>query len=775
MWLDCLGIRINTTSSFDVGTLSFKIDQAQLGDVEIENLSIMWYDEENQNYQLMETEWDSANSVLSTEVTHFSRYMVVDKKAWFEAWSENLYNFRQNEGYASTETILAIDCSGSMSGNDPISVIPGTSSQPYSVNACQRYYAAKYFTETKQINDKVGVVAFASRAVTLCELTNDKDIIEKSVRDFYNSGGTNFDNVLQVSMEMLENGDENAYKQIVLLTDGGATISTTNLIDIVRRNVKVYFVGLGNSQDARLIEYADAVNGEFIKAYTADDLVGIYKNIGMGTDFDMTDTDEDGLPDAIETAGIRLANGQIIYTDPIKDDTDGDDLFDGEEINPEIRHVEYTDLSLRELTGYYFCRLSDPNNEDSDGDGYSDISDINPTQYEDYSFLNDEIVYISYTDSHIGTYDTMEASQEYGLTHSLRNESQEQKFRFKWCGRGYQIISVTTGKAVSVDRNSGKLVLGDCNSDFDDQIWEILPSELQGGGLYIRNKYMPEDQHGKRSRYLTLNQTEWCTVREMEGEERILITSDVAWARYGEIWLNYYQWEHTLFNNTEKCISNYIYNTKIPMENCNIVSANGVNGLLTNQAEGAFKRLRFVDVKMDGVCCEIIATYNAMKISGENVDFYKLASEFEYNAKAVYVFLGFNGWCGSDPYKIADCLNAYNYSFVRIEDNYFATNQSYEDFDTELSSSKYRASIFSYRFLFTVEVVDESVPICYAPIHTIAAYYDLTDAQNPVHVFNYNMYSTMIETFPTVEYVLIQDREARGLESAHYMVGYLIY
>ena len=47
---------------------------------------------------------------------------------------------------------------------------------------------------------------------------------------------------------------------------------------------------------------------------------------------DMTDNDNDGLPDDLEVNGIVLQTGRTIYTNPNKADSDGDGLKDGEEI-----------------------------------------------------------------------------------------------------------------------------------------------------------------------------------------------------------------------------------------------------------------------------------------------------------------------------------------------------------------------------------------------------------------------------------------------------------
>ena len=57
-----------------------------LGDTEFDNLLFLWYDEENQHFVELETEHDEENSTVSTTVTHFSKYMLVDGLAWYTNW-----------------------------------------------------------------------------------------------------------------------------------------------------------------------------------------------------------------------------------------------------------------------------------------------------------------------------------------------------------------------------------------------------------------------------------------------------------------------------------------------------------------------------------------------------------------------------------------------------------------------------------------------------------------------------------------------------------------
>lgn len=51
----------------------------------------------------------------------------------------------------------------------------------------------------------------------------------------------------------------------------------------------------------------------------------------------------------IKIAGIRLSNGEIIYTDLLNADTDSDGLKDGEEIIPQFKFAKNILLKIKFL------------------------------------------------------------------------------------------------------------------------------------------------------------------------------------------------------------------------------------------------------------------------------------------------------------------------------------------------------------------------------------------------------------------------------------------
>lgn len=371
---------IETDSKFDKAVISFKVDKSKLGDTEFADLLFLWYDEENYEYVELETICDEENSTVSVETTHFSKYMIVDSKKWFDAWAAKL-NYSPNIPGVSEKTVyntvLAIDCSGSMKTYDPVKSI---SVHGISQKSCKRIEAAEGFIDRMNEGDKAAVVLFELRASIKVGMTGKKGELKSALQNIYSDGGTNFDNAITQSINAFGAGDigaANVKNRIILLSDGDANVSKRCLDMASAKKIKIYTVGLGpDSYDQRLKYISESTGGKFYKAFTGNELVDIYAEIGFGGDFDTTDTDGDGLYDVVETVGIRIQNGQIIKgCDPKKKDTDGDGLDDGKEIDPKPCYYLEEKRKGNEIIhvkGYSFKMKSNPTKEDSDGDGLLD-------------------------------------------------------------------------------------------------------------------------------------------------------------------------------------------------------------------------------------------------------------------------------------------------------------------------------------------------------------------------------------------------------------------
>lgn len=395
---------IETESDFDTATISFKLNVDGLGDKTLEDYIILWYDEENYKFVEMDTTYDATNGILSTETTHFSRYMVVDSAEWFAAWSEELDYSGSGDGKA-TYTVFAVDCSGSMDTYDPLKPYFDISNKVY-VNDCQRYQAVCNYVGIMGDGDKAAIVTFDGSAKVLCELTASKWKLIGAAGKFYNAGGTNYSVALQESLNILNNSTGGDCKKIIFLSDGEASVNDDILDDIIAADVRVYTIGLGrHSDDAELQRIAEMTGGEFYKAYSSDELSDIYEDIG--TAIDTTDSDGDKLYDVYEAVGIRLQNGTVLKTEVNDDDSDDDTLPDGVEIDPEMRHDDVYYPTGVPLEKNYFVMISNPTEKDSDSDGYSDPDEIagvpkdDGTRYEPSNPLISNVKHIEISNDYI--------------------------------------------------------------------------------------------------------------------------------------------------------------------------------------------------------------------------------------------------------------------------------------------------------------------------------------------------------------------------------------
>lgn len=396
---------IETTSEFDKATLTFKIDTNKLGEVEFDNLLFLWYNEEENEFVELETTLDEENSTASIVTTHFSKYMVIDKYKWFEAWAVEFdYNPTGGASGAPTipvkyNTVLAIDCSGSMDWNDHISIKSGIDSgyDAQHLYTCNRITAAEGFIRYMNSDDETAIVLFTDRANTAAPMTTDKEALKLALQKMYSNGGTSFSAALNASIKQIDGAEKitnGANKnRIILLSDGddndSANMRNAAIQKCKDKFIEVYTVGFGSANDAILQKIADETKGKYYRAMDAKEIVDIFAELGYMDDFDKTDTDGDKLPDAVEAAGIRLQNGNIIYTNPAKSDTDGDRLLDGEEIDPtpcvKLMPTFERDPSFvgppAPKSVYYFKMYSNPTVDNSDSD-YDGIEDSEETKAE---------------------------------------------------------------------------------------------------------------------------------------------------------------------------------------------------------------------------------------------------------------------------------------------------------------------------------------------------------------------------------------------------------
>lgn len=69
-------------------------------------------------------------------------------------------------------------------------------------------------------NAKASVVFICSSPYVGCQLTNDYSVLEAALNAASCGGGTNITYAISLATQMLEQGGENAFKGIVLMTDG---------------------------------------------------------------------------------------------------------------------------------------------------------------------------------------------------------------------------------------------------------------------------------------------------------------------------------------------------------------------------------------------------------------------------------------------------------------------------------------------------------------------------------------------------------------------------
>ena len=357
-------VDISVGVDFDNAILKFYYDDTKLGNVNENDLRIMWYDEENDKYVLLdeETEVDTVNNIVQYETNHFSTYLIVDRTIWLDASRQNI-SYRDLDQLTFYDVALVVDTSGSMGG--------------------QRIKLAKTalnaFVDALMDRDRVALIEFNTYATVKVPLTSSKGEIKNNITQLKAMGGTNAEEGLELAITELINKESDNEKMIILICDGDVSESLKIITCANDNNIVIYCVNVASGTSGVMENLAYTTGGNYYYAARSEDLIKVMENLQKETvdNIDMKDSDGDGIYDIYEINGIKLSNNKIVYTDPNLVDSDGDGISDYDELGGvPTQEVVYVDGNL------YSCTIahmkSHPGKKDSDGDGIPDTIDEKP-------------------------------------------------------------------------------------------------------------------------------------------------------------------------------------------------------------------------------------------------------------------------------------------------------------------------------------------------------------------------------------------------------------
>ena len=368
---------IKTTSKFDKATLTYVIDKSKLGDTEFDNLLFLWYDEENDNFDELDTILDEENSTVSVETTHFSKYMIVDGKEWYRAWQDIYTKINESKGQHIPNATVLIS----------------KSSNIYNVNNANRNeLIVSNIVDSMSDSDIMSFLTYQNAGGMNTDFTSVKSALKWD--PIYYSRTANASYGIGLAAVILNDEAMGYNSKIIFITDSSVSVDSRFLKLAINNKIPIYFFCIGDFNTAALIGYAQLTGGKVYSAKTAAEINQSCDEIGPKTFVGETDTDGDSFTDIEEMSGLIVSsNCKIVNTDYMKADTDDDGLDDNEEVDVELTKVEVPGKQGNPSTFKYYHHMnSDPSKADTDGDGYCDIQDPDPC----FPFSEQEIKYIDF-------------------------------------------------------------------------------------------------------------------------------------------------------------------------------------------------------------------------------------------------------------------------------------------------------------------------------------------------------------------------------------------
>lgn len=366
---------IRADGEFDSAEITFKLGNSVWVDSEDFQPRIYYL---NEDAGILEEIPDQtvSNGIITASVSHFSIYVLINQVLFNGVWNTEIRLPSSNVSADNALNIVfVIDCSSSMSWNDPRRLAISLSQE--------------FIDKLSADRDQAAAVRFNSSAYTVSNLTNDMDALKTAIDAIKYNGSTNGSDGLNTALNILDSSTA-AYKFIVFLTDGDDNYHSYTYDTLIEKAISsgviIYTIGMGSAVERTLKEVALGTGGAYYKATTgtaASDVLNldeVFTQIQSETIDMVTDSNGDKISDyftkllndgqLVLSNGSSLLDGVTDYYGVDNDDWDGDGIKNGDEIT--IVSVDYGDRVV--VTAYM---KTNPLLWDTDFDGYSDYDEIN--------------------------------------------------------------------------------------------------------------------------------------------------------------------------------------------------------------------------------------------------------------------------------------------------------------------------------------------------------------------------------------------------------------
>ncbi len=401
---------INTESKIESAEIIFEYDEELLGDIDENDLCIAWYDEGVGLFKILERSVvDTEHNTVSVNTDHFSKYMLVSRKKWTEAWQKTYLERMQRADQSQGENdIQVVIDTGSEFYKDNESIVKSEIKRvanaklnkdriglseaygfsyeaDYSVEEDISYSdGKKYYTSMRKLPLSTAYVSMRSFLNTIQIQDKYATVMQEleSMKDYFNAFSDSSRNnriVIWVSSSLLTDASTQRKQLLEELKNEGIKIyqlgigidSTNALIDRARTNIenlggKYYCV---NNADDALDSLLDIKN-ELLHIYPDYEILFLF-NPGQSYYYTASDKMEE-IISVIDEEIDQFGNGIMIGIQEIYRVEDGEaiiDSFDTPEKNT-IHSTEVYSGILSSDTKDYFEKINElsPKEESSDGD-----------------------------------------------------------------------------------------------------------------------------------------------------------------------------------------------------------------------------------------------------------------------------------------------------------------------------------------------------------------------------------------------------------------------